>query len=1139
MKYTIIKYSVPIVLFAIYLLATYAPVIAQTNGSPQEAASSTAMEHSQGASTSTELSVAVSIVFPPGGEDTKTVLKPGDPFAIQISAPNMGITDASVNYDELGIGIVPVSDSGNGTFTTQMRGLPFISTGLKHYTVMFKDSLGNQHSITKTVAVDATKPTGSLTATFTKVSGSLAVHLSGSIDGTGSDVQIVNASVYGVNVNGAYLGGNYPDIIPTTPGNLSLIDTDLRLPMPDDTWAQIGYGITLKDAAGNSASIRSTATPVASIEGQPRINHALSGSIVEPVPHGGVPAGVGIPHALINSLPVGNYYAVVFFEGLQGCPSDNYEFTSFIDDNVWGVDEPVGGYDKAHSTSAGGCMQLYHVDPSRGEGWQWGALSNTGSANAIADPDGIPAFALCDEAATCDTIAPQAATSTSSSSGNPPSAASGISSVMFLPGIKGSKLYENNPLCLIPSDDCNIPLWLPLADIATPELFMDESGKSKRRIYVQEGGILSGAHGLHFYDTFAQKMNQAEESHIYGSTWQWKPIAYDWRMSLPDIVNNGAQYGNRIYYEDATSTPYIEQSLRALASSSPTGKVTIIAHSNGGLVAKELLKKLGDAEAARLVDTVIMVGTPQSGAPRALGALLYGDSEGIPAVGRFANLIMSSIHAREFALNSPMAYHLLPSATYVAAKNPTYPLIKFGNGALLAHQRALYGDTIDTDDELQEYLLGGSGARSAPETSDLTHAAVARANLLSDAANMHESLDAWSPPPGIQVYQIAGYGVDTISGIDTYEVPTKNGADVLSYLPLFTQEGDGTVPVISSLMMNAISQVHSIWVDMSRLSTGSDYSHGTMFEVPDIEETIDTILQTPLSKASTTMTLYAAPMNNNELSSEPQKRISFFVHSLSSLTVTDIDGNQTQVHADGTSVQDIPGSESGIFGNVEYVTLPADNTYSLSLADVPPGTATLDMQNRNGAEVTATSTIAYIPMTASSVVNVTVEGSIGQSSSVQVDENGDGTTDLSITPVIGETLISPDIPTQNNATSTASYVRTVVTEHIQKVLDAARALAKPLGFLATNPAASSSVPVEQPIPVPSVPVSSSGKQGTVFPAPSGASTSISQEKNRSEIAPTPLVRSSAPTHEEHLSWWTRLVRAIKKMFSGARSFLRL
>ena len=130
-------------------------------------------------------------------------------------------------------------------------------------------------------------------------------------------------------------------------------------------------------------------------------------------------------------------------------------------------------------------------------------------------------------------------------------------------------------------------------------------------------------------------------------------------------MNNGNKIGDNISYLTATSSPYVIQELKRLAKSSKTGKVTIVAHSNGGLVAKALMQKLGDAETAKLIDKVIFVAVPQVGTPQAIGALLHGYEQGLPK--DWISVFLSESTARTLAQNMSSAYNLLPSANYFAS----------------------------------------------------------------------------------------------------------------------------------------------------------------------------------------------------------------------------------------------------------------------------------------------------------------------------------------------------------------------------------------------------------------------------------------------------------------------------------------
>ena len=189
------------------------------------------------------------------------------------------------------------------------------------------------------------------------------------------------------------------------------------------------------------------------------------------------------------------------------------------------------------------------------------------------------------------------------------------SNVLFLPGIEGSRLYEGTAC----DKSAEEKLWDPVADSTikilrgagdekVKRLFLDTDGGSIcADIYAKSDDVIDSVKGNNIYKLFIDEMNGLKTD---GDINDWKAAAYDWRLSLTDLLNNGTERNGKIFYTEATSTPYIEQSFRALAGSSKTGKVTIIAHSNGGLVAKALLNKLGDETATKLVDKIILVGAP-------------------------------------------------------------------------------------------------------------------------------------------------------------------------------------------------------------------------------------------------------------------------------------------------------------------------------------------------------------------------------------------------------------------------------------------------------------------------------------------------------------------------------------------------
>ena len=387
-----------------------------------------------------------------------------------------------------------------------------------------------------------------------------------------------------------------------------------------------------------------------------------------------------------------------------------------------------------------------------------------------------------------------------------------------------------------------------------------------------------------------------------------------------------------------------------------------------------------------------MVGVPQTGAPADIGATLVGYAAGIY---QYTIPIVSDAAARALAQNSPMAYHLLPSEDYLESTmgDSAHPVIRF-SGAGYAKEKAAYGSTIANRVALDDFLVASS----------LNPALIAYAN------SQHAALDYWTPPAGIEVDQIAGWGVDTVAGIDFYTPPPVSIASILdpvrAYRPIFTEDGDGTVTVPSAIMMASSTDVKRYWADLDSYykATKIRRSHKDLFEIPSLQDFIKYIIGNNTSiLPSYIVSSQPAPLVNN-------KELTFFLHSPLTLQLRDSLGNVTGLATDDSVTQNIPGSTYGEFGEVKYVTVPGGRAYQLTMHGQASGTFSLDTQETSGGVVTTSSTIAGVPTTASTIVSMDIPPDISTPSPMTIDKNGDGTIDAVITPKLGSTVIFDTTP---------------------------------------------------------------------------------------------------------------------------------
>lgn len=567
------------------------------------------------------------------------------------------------------------------------------------------------------------------------------------------------------------------------------------------------------------------------------------------------------------------------------------------------------------------------------------------------------------------------------------------SNVAFLPGIQASRLYVEAPLF-------ENQLWEPnfageLAQPDLPQLALNENGESvSQAIYTRD--IIDETFGFNIYKKFKIFMDGISGEGELINDWQAFP--YDWRLPLFDILEGGKKLDDgKISYLKATDTPYIISGLRRLAKNSQTGKVTIIAHSNGGRLAKLLLWKLETEDDPLLekIDKVILVATPQLGTPKAIASLLHGYGQGL-AFG----LLIDEKTARELAENMLPAYGLLPSKQYFNVVST--PVMKFTlEVSQISELSDLAGTQVDTYARMKDFLLGNDEAWEEP-LSYVTNAPNVLDNaLLARAQETHRILSEWEPPTHIQVIQIVGWGVDTVEGItyDDCDGCLKDTLHTLDYWPRYTLDGDGTVAVPSAQAMDG---AETYYVELDEFNRGlqRNRTHASILEVDPLQKFIKNIIE-----------------NNRELpryltkvkpvASAVSDRLRFSMHSPVEIDLYTDSGLHTGFAPSPESdllqlyEAEIPNSYIMKFGETTYLGTGGNGEYTVRLDGLRGGTFTFKITQIEGGEEVKTIAFTDIPATSKMDAQMQIKD-IENRTELKIDMNGDGTTDYALSP--GESI---------------------------------------------------------------------------------------------------------------------------------------
>jgi len=578
------------------------------------------------------------------------------------------------------------------------------------------------------------------------------------------------------------------------------------------------------------------------------------------------------------------------------------------------------------------------------------------------------------------------------------------SNVIFIPGLEGSRLYTKGLL----SEN---QLWEPNRNADVEKLYLDDSGNSiNQNIYtrdiIKRSNVGLGIWDENVYQSFADSLDSLVAGKKINN---WEAIPYDWRYDLNKIISDG------VLLEDGSKLNFIDEVIK-MASSSQTGKVAIVTHSNGGLLAKVLINELKKLGKDNLIDNLIMVAAPQLGTPSSISAMLHGDGQEI-AVIQGLYYFLNKPTARTLGENMMGAYNLLPQAEYFT--KVASPVVKFDESVdSVNNLRTKYGDVIDNYSELSDFLLGVDG-RSEPANSDIITPNVLKSNLLSLAEVNHNALDNWIPPSSIKVTQLAGWGIETVSGIEYFAndiceigfIFCFKPKTIMDRDPIATEDGDSTVVVPSA---TAIYTAEKYYLDLKNLN----YKYNTKTEHKDIFEATSTIkfVENIFLNSKDDLPQYIT--SDKPVSTD--KKLILSLHSPMLLDVYTAKNEHTGVVANPlpdsdleTVEENIPGSRYLSIGDNKTIILNGGEDYTVKLKGTDDGVFTLEtkvissdgsiIQRKRYTNISTTKNTTG----EMNISSDTFDSTNSTSTNLLIDSNGDGITDFNISPSDNQDTIPP------------------------------------------------------------------------------------------------------------------------------------
>jgi pimeloyl-ACP methyl ester carboxylesterase len=561
----------------------------------------------------------------------------------------------------------------------------------------------------------------------------------------------------------------------------------------------------------------------------------------------------------------------------------------------------------------------------------------------------------------------------------------GASSVLFLPGIQASRLYK------VDDQGREEIIWEPnslLFGQDVRDLAMTQTGVSVNDVYTRDVVDELPITGQNIYKGLLEFLDTRK---AVGDISNWEAFPYDWRYSVAEVAKTGT-----LHDDQRVSLIAAVERLAAENNS----QVTLIGHSNGGLLAKALMIELDAIGKADLVDKVILIASPQTGTPQAIGTILHGLEQNTPI-----GLIMNRPTGRLVGKNIPGLYGLLPTQAYL--RSQLDPVISFEPGEATDSLIAAYGNDIASWSELASFLEAEEG-RSDTAFFNLDAPSVVNPVLLDELDPYRNQLDVWRAPDGVEVIEIVGTGLITLQAIEYRSLVNRSCSfgglcielpDKLQATGRFDMYGDGTVTVDSADSYRGDKQTY--YINLRKYNDDKfivfDRQHANIGEVEELE-----ILLAALLDGRSTENIDFISTEEPDFTG-----VSYIVlstHSPVTLKVNDNAGNETSVDKTGEIiVTEIPGSQTFTLGSSTYVFIPEETDFDATIEGYQTGSYTLRIEQiTDGRSATLLSEFQGAPVTPQMIA--TFSRNQAELTNIETDFNNDGIIDEIRTPT-GELLL--------------------------------------------------------------------------------------------------------------------------------------